>query len=259
MTRASSATYVFALVVNRTTMRPPHPSVRLPGAGAVRLVAVKPTWSLVCCDVPMHGYGDAALQARLSNLDWVSTVAMVHERVVAHFLAADAVLPMKLFTIFLADDRARADVLTREPEIHAVVKRVTRREEWGVRMATRHRPEPLAGTRATRHQVDTSGVEYLMRKKAQRDEALSHATLAREAASDLFDRLASLASEARRRPVSHLAPGTSPVILDATFLVPRTRASRLRAAAARQARALAADGIEIDVTGPWPPYSFVQD
>jgi len=41
--------------------------------------------------------------------------------------------------------------------------------------------------------------------------------------------------------------------------VRRTRAASFRALAARESRALARHGYGITVTGPWPPYSFVQD
>jgi gas vesicle protein GvpL/GvpF len=47
-------------------------------------------------------------------------------------------------------------------------------------------------------------------------------------------------------------------LLDAAFLVPRAKASRFRKSAAREAKLLARQGYDLTLTGPWPPYTFVQ-
>ena len=50
-----------------------------------------------------------------------------------------------------------------------------------------------------------------------------------------------------------------PLLLDAAFLVPQARAASFQALAAREARTLARQGYGMTVSGPWPPYTFVQD
>jgi hypothetical protein len=49
------------------------------------------------------------------------------------------------------------------------------------------------------------------------------------------------------------------LLLDAAFLVRRSRTEVFRALAAKEARALAPHGYAVTLTGPWPPYTFVQD
>ena len=49
------------------------------------------------------------------------------------------------------------------------------------------------------------------------------------------------------------------LLLDAAFLVPRSRTASFRGSAAKEARTLAPHGYTVTLTGPWPPYSFVQD
>jgi len=51
----------------------------------------------------------------------------------------------------------------------------------------------------------------------------------------------------------------SPLLLDAAFLVPRSRAKSFQSLMAREAKALGRHGYGVTLTGPWPPYSFVQD
>jgi hypothetical protein len=102
-----------------------------------------------------------------------------------------------------------------------------------------------------------SGATYLTRKKAQRDATAELAVRAREVVALLYDRLAALAADAKRRGASELPGERGPLLLDAAFLVPRSRARSFRATASREARSLAPQGYRVTLTGPWPPYSFL--
>jgi hypothetical protein len=104
-----------------------------------------------------------------------------------------------------------------------------------------------------------TGVAYLTRKKGQRDAAVELATRARETVAALYDRLAARSRVAKRRLASELPVQGGPLLLDAAFLVPRARATSFQALTARESRSLARHGYGLTVSGPWPPYSFVQD
>ena len=65
------------------------------------------------------------------------------------------------------------------------------------------------------------------------------------------------AADARRRRPGPDTPGR--LLLEAAFLVPVTRARTFRAEIARRTRALAPQGYDLSLSGPWPPYSFVTE
>ena len=254
-----TATYVYCLVAAARRPRATR-TPGLAGAGAVRLVEQGPAaagrlkkW-LVVADVPLGRYGEAAINARLSDLDWVSRAAVAHEAVVESFIGAAALLPMKLFTIFADDARAVARIGAQNDRIDASLERVRGHVELGVRVALDRQKLP-AGRQA---RVDT-GAAYLAGKKAQRDRATQLAVNARTVVGDLYDDLSQLASEALRRSASEMPVRGGPLLLDSAFLVPRTRAERFRRTVARRAKDLAGDGYHVTLSGPWPPYSFVRD
>jgi hypothetical protein len=254
-------TYVYGIVVSKKKPALARVRVGLPSASALRLLDVSPGRYLVVADVKARDYGEQAVNARLSNLDWVSRVAMAHEAVLEALAARTTVLPMKLFTIFTSDERALADAQKNRLQLDALVKRVGGHDEFAVRVvldrakaAMQQRAVP-----ASKHARDGSGIAYLTRKKAQRDAVDELATRARETVADLYDRLARRARLARRRSAAELPVANGPLLLDAAFLVPRTRARAFRAEVAREARALARQGYGLTLTGPWPPYTFVQD
>jgi hypothetical protein len=98
-----------------------------------------------------------------------------------------------------------------------------------------------------------------MEKRARRDVALHLASRAEEAVRALYDELAARARSARRRSDVTTPVQGSPLLLDAAFLVPRVRAASFRALTVRHARAFAPSGCIVTLSGPWPPYSFLQD
>lgn len=255
------ATYVYCLV---SSVREPS-AARAPrglrGTGRPRLLDVSSGRSrrwLVVADAPLSRYGEAAIKKGLTNLDWVSRAALAHEAVVEAFIAAPAVLPMKLFTLFANDERARDHVRNDWKRIDRIVTRVANHHEWGVRVmldTRRLASQPVV----SRSRVVHGGVGYLAHKKAQRDARSERARNARQTVDQLFEDLEPLTADARRRRASDFPVQGGPLLLDAAFLVRKSGAARFRRRVQRWARALRPNGYSIRLTGPWPPYAFVGD
>ena len=119
---------------------------------------------------------------------------------------------------------------------------------------------PAAGETAHRRGASAApGVAYLALKKAQRDHASELVQRARTTVADLYDRLQAPASASRRRAATELPAQGGPLLLDAAFLVPRSRSAQFRALVGRQSKALASHGYQLVMSGPWPPYTFISD
>jgi len=230
----------------------------LPGAGPVRLLDVETGLFIAVADLSLDRYSGSAINKGLGDLDWVSRIAIAHEKVVESFIASTAVLPMKLFTIFTTDDRALDHVRAQRTRIASLVKRVANHQEWGIRVVLDRTRVAAISTKKVAARPN-SGSSYLRQKKAQRDASTRLAAHARDTVADLFERLAARAGDAKRRSSSELPVQGGPLLLDAAFLVPRARAAGFKALATRESRALARHGFGLTVTGPWPPYTFVQD
>ena len=81
---------------------------------------------------------------------------------------------------------------------------------------------------------------------------------ARNRADEVFERVAAKAEDARRRPPPPGEIGKR-VLLDAAFLVPRTKTKAFQAAVRTETRKLAGRDYQLTLTGPWPAYTFVTD
>jgi hypothetical protein len=253
-----TGTYVYCVVAADRRPRLTRVPAGLPGAGPVRLLDVEDGLFIAVADLPLDRYSEPAINKGLGDLDWVSRIAIAHEKVVESFIASTAVLPMKLFTIFTTDDRALDHVRAQRARIASLVKRVANHQEWGIRVVL-DRTLAAALSKKKVATRSSSGLSYLRQKKAQRDAATQLASHARDTVADLFDRLAARAGDAKRRAASEWPVQGGPLLLDAAFLVPRARSAAFKALAARESKALARHGYGLTVTGPWPPYTFVQD
>jgi hypothetical protein len=254
-----TATYLYALVRADHKKTPPLARARrgVPDAEAVRLLDAGGGLWLVAASVPRARYDEAALEAGLRDLDWVTECGVRHQAVVDHFLGADALVPMKLFTIFLSDERALAHVKRRRKTIDRVLARVAGRVEWGLRLTLdERRALQQADRKASKGAPSTGGgAAFLLRKKTLHDTARALQSEARDRAEAIFESLASRADDARRRPPIDPELGAR-LLLDAAYLVPARDSKPFRGAVAKLARALP-DGYQVTLTGPWPAYNFV--
>jgi hypothetical protein len=228
----------------------------IPGSGPVHACpAGKSVWAILA-DVPLDTYGPGALDEALQDLQWVGKVALAHESLVEHFTRQrqSTVVPMQLFTMFSSEDRAIAETRARRREIVAIVKRIARCQEWGVRIT--RRPAAAVRPAAAKTRAE-SGAAFLAARKQARDAARDTLVAAAEHADETYETLAAIARDARRRQEPPPAGAVAP-LLDAAFLVPEARRARFRTAAKRLAAGSHTSGGELTLTGPWPAYNFVQ-
>jgi hypothetical protein len=255
----SEATYVYC-VLKRDKAPPLGRAPKgLPGMGAPRALAAGRGLWLVVGDAPLDRYGEKAIEKGLRDLEWVSSCAVPHEAVIEHASRAGTVLPMKLFTLFLSDERAVAHVAAQRKRIDRLIERLEGREEWGLRiLLDEARALRRAETEAHSEAPGASGTAFLLRKKKQQDAARDAIVRGQERATGVFDELSILADDARRRPPPP-GPAGQRILLDAAFLVRRGKLRGFQARAKKAAAALAKEGYDLTLTGPWPPYNFVAE
>jgi Gas vesicle synthesis protein GvpL/GvpF len=254
--------YVFCLVrrARRPTLR--RIAEGMPGGGALRAIEVGDELWAIVQDVPERDYGEAALARGLQSLDWVGPRAVAHEHVIESFLSANALLPMQLFTLFNCDDRVVQHVRSDGVRVRRILKRVEHKLEWGLRLTYAEPKGPRSLARRSRDVAEAagprSGAEYLARRRDVLDVNRRRLRTARAAADRVYTSMSRLAADSRRRTsLERAAPG-SRLLLDAAFLVPSVSSGAFRAIARQQTRELRDAGVSVSLTGPWPPYNFIQ-
>ncbi|AHK31434.1 gas vesicle synthesis protein [Rhodococcus opacus PD630] len=207
--------------------------------------------------VSLSEFGQEPLQRNLEDLDWLAATARAHDSVVAAVLRCGPTVPLRLATLYLDDDRVRLLLDERQEEFSTALRRVTGRSEWGVKafgdakvLAQNVKEEPSAtGAKG-------KGTAYLLRRRAELSAQQDVERRAAGHAGEIHSALLGRAVDGLRRQVTDpvLTGKRAWMIFNGTYLVDNARIDDFAALVS----ALDAErpGITLDLTGPWPPYSF---
>lgn len=237
-----------------------------PGFGEITGVASEPVrlivsgpLAAVAGSVPLEVFGEQPLRAHLEDLDWLSATARAHDAVVSAMVRRGPTVPMRLATVFLDDERVRELLDERRADFEAALVLVRGRTEWGVK-AYGDRAALMAAVAEAGAGNDSSargaGAAYLARRRAQLS---AQATVERDAAQRaerIHARLVRRAAAGRRQATTDpaLSGRADWMVLNGTYLVDDDRAGDFAAAVDALGREF--PGIRLELTGPWPPYSF---
>ncbi|MET7765358.1 GvpL/GvpF family gas vesicle protein [Streptomyces sp. NPDC005393] len=250
--QAPTLTYVFAVCRRDDPATPPG----VPGLGAGAPVRALPAGRLtaVVQDVPAADFAEEALRRRLSDRDRLERCARAHHEVITAVSAVAPAVPLPLATLYRGDERAREALGEKEESFLAALDRIAGRVEWGVKVYA------LAGQPAAREATApggaSSGLAYLERVRNQHQGREQRQTAALRAAERVDAVVRGLAVATRRlRP--HGAEVTGPHrthVLNAAYLLDSGRERQLWAALASLREDETA--VQIELSGPWAPYSF---
>ncbi len=260
------ATYVFAVC------RGVDPAVLtgLPGLAAGEPVRALPFGPLtaVVQHVPAAAFTEESWQQRLSDRQELERCARAHHEVVTAAAACGPTAPLALATLYRGDERARQALGEDMERFAASLDRIEGHVEWGIKVylpaaspattGTEPSEGGTAGPRRARDGVGSvnAGRAYLERKRGLQRTREQHHDRALRTAEDVDATLSRLATAARRlRAHSQEVTGEKHrlQVLNAAYLV---AAEREQALAGMVADLRERTGAQIEMSGPWAPYSF---
>lgn len=207
--------------------------------------------------VPLAEFGEDALRRNLEDLDWLARVAHAHDAVVATLAGVVPAVPFRMATVYFDDSRVETLLDERGDDLRAALAHVTGRSEWGVKalLDVGRRGEAVPAT-AGDQRGSGAGAEYLRRRREHHLARERLDQLAAEHADAIHATLTGLAVDAcLHRPHSPaLAQKNLPMILNAAYLVENDAIGEF--ADAVQDLKERRPGVELELTGPWPAYSF---
>ncbi|NKZ09237.1 GvpL/GvpF family gas vesicle protein [Actinomadura latina] len=232
--------------------------------------------------VALAEYGEAALRANLEDLGWLEATARAHHDVVDRAAHAAPTAPVRIATIYRDDERVAQVLAAQGARFTEILDLIAGRSEWGVKAyasaeamrgdtpapasadaggtdpggGLAPRAEPLTGPRP---ESATGGVgtAYLRRRQEERRRRADAGRRAGEQADAVHTELADHAVASRHHPPQdpRLSGRSGAQILNAAYLLDEEQVPGFLAVTRAAGERLA--GIEVEVTGPWPPYSFI--
>jgi hypothetical protein len=224
------------------------------GGEQVRVVAADGLAAVVGA-VGLDEFGRDALRRNLEDLDWVAQKARAHDAVITAVARFGPVIPVRMATVYLDDGRVRKLLENRREDFETTLTRLSGRAEVGVKVYADPK-RLLTPDRGQEYPETRTGTAYLMRRRrelASREEAYQaaaaeadhiHATLLRHAVDGK-----------RRPPPDRSLSGRDEVtVLNGTYLVDSDAVGLFQETVA--ALSMSTGRLSLELTGPWPPYSF---
>jgi hypothetical protein len=230
------------------------------GGGPARPVEAAGLMAIVE-DVALDTCGESALRRNLEDLAWLEAAARAHHRVIDAVGQLAPVVPMRLATVYSDDAGVRTVLAVRGADFRQSLRRIGTRREWGVKAYEVPPPSetgaaPGGAAAGPAAAGAGTGAAYLQRRRRQLSAHQDAHRAAVQSAQQVHGELSRLAAENRMHaPQAPQLTGTRErMILNAAYLLDDGRGDDF--AAAVSALAEQHPGVRLELTGPWPPYSF---
>lgn len=219
-------------------------------AGEVPRAITAAGLTAVAGDVALAEFGEAALRRNLEDLDWLEATARAHHQVIDAVARQGPVVPMRLATVYRDDANVGVALAERGADFRAALERTAARQEWGVKAYAARPAAPATAGPAS------SGAAYLQRRRQELSAQQDTTRAATAAAEQVHAALSRLAAGTRLHPPQspQLTGNSAPMILNAAYLLDSGLGQRFAEAVAGLAEQHQA--VRLELTGPWPPYSF---
>ncbi|MCC9307829.1 GvpL/GvpF family gas vesicle protein [Kitasatospora sp. RB6PN24] len=212
--------------------------------------------------VPSSDFDAPALHDHLQDPHWLEHAVRAHHQVIDALARGSRTLPLRFATLYRDDQRVSALLDEHHREFRTALDRVAGRTEWGVKAyldsARLHDDNQGADGRDGTASTGRPGTAYLLRRRAARDRNAQALDDAVERARQVHHELTAVAEDSAEHPLqTPEATGIrDPMVLNGAYLVDHPRAEEFAQVVAGLQDAHR-QVLRIELTGPWPPYSFV--
>lgn len=196
----------------------------------------------------------ADLGTALNDLPTLEPIARAHHAVITVVARMGATLPARLATVFSDHDSLDTLLAERRYQLHAALDHVAGRTEWGIKVYPRATAADAADS-ADDGSATGAGARYLQRRRAELDAGRRAAARTAATAQTIYRVLARHSQQAQQNLVGRVPQAEVPV-LNGAFLVDDRDVGVFLGAV---------DGlrhsnpeVRVDITGPWPAYSFAE-
>ena len=199
----------------------------------------------------------------LEDLDWLAPRACRHQAVLEEAMRLGPVLPTRFGTLFSSPASLEGFLRKHEAALAGFLERMDARQEWAVKGFLD--PARAEGEWLSRRALEqpgpagaTPGLAYLHEQRLRLEARQAVDDRLAQAAEGLFHELNPLASEivARRILARETANAAREMVLNWALLLPAAAAAEFRGRIERANAQYHPAGLAIEVSGPWPPYSF---
>ena len=219
--------------------------------------------TVVCSTADPREFNGPGADQRLQDVSWVGPRALRHQQVVERVMRDSPVLPCRFGTLFSSSAALRDQLEKLQPLISPFLEYVADKEEWGIKgvldsaLAEAWLQASDPALIARREELsEAPGRRYFQEKQLKADVGQQTRQWTRQVTQRLQQSLAAWAIAVHPLRLTAANGVAREMLFNDSLLVPQNRVADLRAGVHRLNTQHAARGVTVELSGPWPPYSF---
>jgi hypothetical protein len=244
---------------------------RIPALKIAGIDDIFPVWqwrfkdvTAVVSKILVEDFTGPAAESRLNSLSWVGPRACRHQEVVEQVMRYSPVLPTRFGTIFTSFKSLEKVLEIRHGTISQFLDRLTDKDEWSVKglmdmVKAKKRVLDLIFAREVERLSSMSpGMRYFQEQRIQSNAGKEIHGWLKEICKKIADDLNRYAMDfCELKVFSRAATGIDmDIVLNWAFLVSRKTTEDFRARIEQTNADNEQQGLVLQLSGPWPPYSF---
>jgi hypothetical protein len=214
----------------------------------------------IASKVSLAEFGEGEVEERLHDPAWLEEKVRAHEAVLEAALGRTTLVPFRFGTIYRGEEQVRR-MLREHAALKATLERLRGRIELGVKGYLDTERFAAAREEGGAEAQGGGGRAYLLRKQAERELADAREAFKGECALEAHERLSTAADDARANPPHRPEVSGRPgeMFLNAAYLIAPEGQERVRSVLGELESRHSPHGVWYELTGPWPPYNFVEE
>lgn len=239
-------------------------TIGVDGRQGVEAIEVGGT-AAICSQVFLAEFRVDPDQTQELDPEWLIPRACRHEKVIEEVMTRSPVLPVRFGALFSSVVAVQAIMARQLPQIGRFLAYAADKQEWAVKgfvdskTAETWLLESDPALMARRQSLPESpGKRYFQEKQLGAAAQRQVKQWGRTVAAQVGDALKDVATESRvlKRQPSQLTGKTEEMVLNLAFLLPRNRVEEFCDQVDSVGASYGAQGLTLECTGPWPPFSF---
>ncbi len=217
---------------------------------------------VVVSKVPEDEFNTENIRKRMSDMEWLNTKVIFHEKVIEGVMKNNCAIPFKFGTVFNSEKRMIAEIIEHEEELKDQLSYLKGKEEWGIKI--------YCNTKSLNIFLSKEEEKILIMDKEISDSPPGKAFFLKKRREDMINNMTSVYSQdflnklkevSIHLCVNRLLPKEitykdDEMILNSAFFVNKNRREIFLDMVEVLRTQYGRCGFYFDCTGPWPPYNF---
>ncbi len=230
-------------------------------------------YSIECCglyaivgDVSLEEYGEEAMADKGEDVEWLKEKAVMFMDIILKIHTLSNVIPMKFLTIFHSEERVK-NIITENLElfIHSF-ERINNRDELSVKIYCdgKKYKDKVMGEEIDGFEKSLAGkpkgAAFFLKKKfdSELDDRINNRICS--IANSFIESLNSFAVEMKSNKIiaKEITGISTPMRLNCAFLIDKEKQEQFASKIDELKSQNKENGFMIEMSGPWPPFSFCE-